>query len=93
MKLKREMSISHADFLRLVPQALKGFDYRIDDAVVTAHRDEHRVTFKLGAERERRIASLTLPVTDVEIDLDGFEDEDAQAFIARFETVYRRGGG
>lgn len=93
MKLKREMSITHADFKRLAPSLLADYDYRIENSVVFAQRDSLKITFRLGKQRERCIGSLTLPVTDMEIILEGFEDENAQAFITRFETVYRRGGG
>lgn len=93
MKLKREMSISHADFLRLVPRLLDGYEYDTDDTTITARRGDCYVTLKLGPERQRRIASLVLPVTDIEMQLKGFSDEAAQTFITRFETLYRRGGG
>lgn len=47
----------------------------------------------LGPERTRRIALLALPVADVEIRLAGFDAAAREAFLARFQSVFRKGGG
>lgn len=87
------MSISHSEFLRLLHRALDGFDYHIDGSRIYAHQGTCRISIRLGKERERRIAMLTMPVTEVTIELTGFSEVEGRAFLERFDRAYRRGGG
>lgn len=93
LKRTREMSISHAEFLRLLDRALEGFEYRIDGASISARQGERRVFIRLSEEHERRLAMLSLPVTEVEIELEGFSESEAQLCLQRIDQTYRRGGG
>ena len=47
----------------------------------------------LGEERQRQLGALALPVTDVRLRFSGFEVQELQRFIKRFDLVYQRGGG
>lgn len=49
--------------------------------------------FRLAALAPRRIALLELPVTRVDLRLRGYSEDEAKAFVARFELYFRRGGG
>lgn len=93
MKRTREMASSHAEFLRLLPKALNGYDYTIENDRVRAELGEQQISITLGPERERRIAMLAMPVTDVTIELEGFSEKQAKDFLERFDRTYRRGGG
>ena len=87
------MAYTHADFKRLLPHLLKGYEYQINNNLVNASRNQCSVTIQLGPEYERRIASLAMPVCDVTLVLDGFDEAEAAAFLDHFDRTYRRGGG
>ena len=89
----KEMSISHREFLRILPGALDGRDCRRDGARVVVGEGARRVEITLGAEGERRIALLRLPVTPVRIVFFGHTTDETEAFLARFERAFQRGGG
>ena len=42
---------------------------------------------------DRRLGSVVLPRHRVEISLDGYSEEEARAFMARFHRGFQRGGG
>lgn len=97
--LHREMSISHVEFLRSLVAAVTPATFEVPvtsgttPVTITVHGAPGSVVIRLSAQRERRIALLCLPVTDVEIELDGFSEQDYEAFILRFDRAFQRGGG
>lgn len=93
MKRTRTMAYTHAEFKRLLPHALKGYDYADNGHVIESTVENCAIRIHLGPEYEQRIASLSMPVCDVTIELKGFAEEQARAFMDRFDRTYRRGGG
>ena len=87
------MAYTHAEFKRLLPHALEGRDYHVNGCVIESSHDNNLIRIHLGPEYERRIASLSMPVCDVTVELDSFSDDEAQKFLDRFDRTYRRGGG
>ncbi|MEQ8495922.1 MAG: hypothetical protein RLW42_17050, partial [Gammaproteobacteria bacterium] len=55
--------------------------------------DGRRLVVRLAAERERRIALLRLPVTDVHFEFTAFPAAARDAFLARFDRAFQKGGG
>jgi hypothetical protein len=89
-----DMTITHAEFLRLLPTALgrpglaaAGPVVHIDDG------DGRRIEVAIGPEESWQIGGLALPRTRVCLTLVGFPAADAVAFIAHFERRFQRGGG
>ncbi|MEX2516847.1 MAG: hypothetical protein WD572_08085 [Gammaproteobacteria bacterium] len=93
MQRSREMAVSHADFLRLLPHAMPGYELSSDEDRIIATAGNKKVEIRLGPESERRIAMLRVPVTEVTLVFKGFTDEEARAFLDKFDMTYRRGGG
>lgn len=91
--LTREMSITHKDFLRLLPRAVSGAPITRRDNRVHVATEAGRVTITLAPERARQLGLLTFPVTRVSIEFEGFSPSDQGAFLARFDLAYQRGGG
>jgi hypothetical protein len=87
------MAISHADFFRILPAALNTMDYCVTQNSVVVEEASRSLRINLSEERERRIALLALPVTDVELVFTGYSEADIENFLARFHDCYRRGGG
>ena len=91
--VEKEMSISHNDIFRILPNALDGADYRIDGNRVIAGTGNRRLEITLSDETQRRIALLILPVTHVRLDFIGYREDEAAAALARFDRGFQRGGG
>jgi hypothetical protein len=88
------MGITHREFLRGLPAALGGRPYVLREGTrVEVDGPEGRIVIRLGPQRERRIAALCLPVTRVEIELDGYSEAAVAAFIREFDMHFQRGGG
>jgi len=93
--LRREMSISHADFHRLLPAAVPGYRITGSSTAIRVEQDDsgRLLDIVLSPQRQRRLGMLTLPVTDVELCFGGFDEASLQAFLRRFDLAFQRGGG
>jgi hypothetical protein len=91
--IEREMSISHNDFYRLLPAALRGIEYQIDDKQINVPYLSGSIQIEPGMEHERKIASLVLPVLHVVFTFADVFPEDIAQFLTDFSRVYQRGGG
>lgn len=90
---KREMTISHKEFYRLLPYALKNTDFEILNNQITVSYSDGRITIKPGIEYERKIASLVLPVLHVEFIFLNLSEDAIKQFYNFFDRAYQRGGG
>jgi len=90
---EREMTISHSDFFRILPKALKSYPYEQVVNVITVTLDKAEITIILSEERRRQIASLSLPVTDVTFQLKNVAESTKNEFFRQFDRAYHRGGG
>lgn len=90
---ERDMTISHREFLRLLPPALQGRGFTREADTILVSDGSQRIRIRLAAEEERKLASLSLPRTRVSLELDGFTEDSAKQFIERFDLAYRKGGG
>ncbi|MDH3839725.1 MAG: hypothetical protein OES78_01240 [Chromatiales bacterium] len=89
----REMGISHREFLRLLPQAVKPWPFDVSGNTIVIGEDPQTITLRLSAEGQRRLGLLRLPVTNVAFEFCGFDEPAIRSFMERFELAYRRGGG
>lgn len=92
--LRRDMSMSHADFHRIFPRVAGNAPWRRSGNVVSLSEIEGgtlRIT--LEPEGVRRIANLQLPRTILELRFEGYAPGDVDAFLERFDRSFRRGGG
>ena len=87
------MGISHAEFFRILPPVIRDFPSRIDDRVVQIDDGPRRVTMTLGRQVERSLGAMSLPGFELHFTFSGYEQSGVDAFMARFETVFHRGGG
>jgi len=88
---KKEMSISHRDFLRLLARAVGHSNFELVDGKISVPVGEQLIEITLSEEYERRIALIVLPVTNVTFTLTGYSD--AKAEMARIDLHFQRGGG
>jgi hypothetical protein len=90
---EQEMSISHQEFYRLLPFALRDVDYDISNNQINASYGDGNIQIKPGLEHERKIASLVLPVLHVEFIFTDITPVDITQFLDIFNRAYHRGGG
>jgi hypothetical protein len=89
----QEMSISHNDFYRLLPIALKNLRYEVVDGLINISYVNGNIEINPGREHNRKIASLILPVLHVNFTFTNIISDDIEQFLANFNRTYQRGGG
>jgi len=92
-RLERDMALTHAEFLRSLPNAAPGMKLEKTDGVIQLYDPPRRLRIELGPERRHRLGSLTLPRTSIRLLFEGFSETERTAFLERFDLAYRRGGG
>lgn len=87
------MGLTHAEFFRILPPVVEGVPHRIEDNVVRIENGARRVTLTLGPEVERRLGAMCLPGFELRFGFSDYDKSEVEAFMARFDTVFHRGGG
>ncbi len=87
------MGITHAEFFRVIAQALEGRRYRIDTDRVVVEDDGGALEITLSEESERRIALMTIPVTRVRLTFTGYGEARIAETLTWFDRWFQRGGG
>ena len=90
---RKEMGITHAEFFRLIEVAFDTDLYEAHSRGASMSDGGRTVDIELGQEGVRQIAMLSVPRTPVQLTLTGYSDAEADAFVARFDRAYQRGGG
>ena len=93
VRVVKEMGVSHREFFEILPRVLKKRRYRRTDDEVLVDDAGGAIRISLAPEGERRIASMVLPTTRVELTFEGLGAQQAEAFVADFDLHFRRGGG
>ncbi|HYH21942.1 MAG TPA: hypothetical protein VD995_25325 [Azospirillum sp.] len=89
----KDMALTRADFARLLPEAAHGLPWRAEDGVYHIGGVEAGVEIRLEPLPDRRIALIALPRLRVTLAFRGWSAEERSAFLDRFDTAFRRGGG
>ena len=85
------MSFLREEFFRLLPAAVA--DYDVDGDTVRWFEGGRIGTIRLVPLEGRRLGSIVLPRHRVEIALEDCPEEEGEAFMARFDRAFLRGGG
>jgi hypothetical protein len=89
----RPMGLTHVEFMRSLPAAVEGMDCRVDGRHIVISDSTRRIMIRLGPEQVRRLGSLALPQTQVNLSFEGFSEEQRKDFLRRFDLAFQRGGG
>ncbi len=87
------MSLDEPEFLRLLPIALAGRDYRLEPGSVQTGEGPERITIRHADAPPLKIASLRLPRLRVVFEFQDCGRAHAAHFLEGFLKHYRRGGG
>ena len=89
-----EMGFSHKELINGLPTAVKPFAITENGHLnYVLCFEQRRVHLQLSEEHSRTIASITLPVTHISLEFEGFSDEQYHGFLDRFKKYLHRGGG
>lgn len=87
------MTITHQDFFRLFSKAVNSTAFVKSGNNILIRLEDRYIEITLARESVRKVASLTLPVTNVTLEFKNFQQEEIQDFMARFDLAYQKGGG
>ncbi len=90
---EREMTITHRDFFRILPKALKSYPYQQHENVISIPLDGGEIVIILAEEQLRQIASLSLPITNVTFQIKNVAENTKKEFFKHFDRAFHRGGG
>ena len=91
---EKDMATSRAEFFRNLDVALRGMDYAVDGDLVTVEDGGKRIDVQLSPLPPRVLSALIkLERWKVSFEFAGFGEGEAEAFIARFDRAFQRGGG
>ena len=88
-----EMTLTRADFLRLLPGAVAQEPLQIADDTFQCGEGGRTWSLRLVPLEDRRLGSVSLPRHRVELHLEGHTPAEAEAFLSRFLRGFQRGGG
>ena len=89
----KDMGASWADFLRLLPLALRGWPYEVAGRAVEVGTPERGVAIAVEDLPPRRIALLEIARLRVALTFRGLDAGERAAFLAQFDRAFQRGGG
>jgi hypothetical protein len=92
-RMSRDMGLTLGDFVRSLPSAVDPLVYQVEGRMFTITHPQGSVIIELGETGERRIASLSLPVTSVDFQFNGLDEAARRLFMQRFDRYFQRGGG
>lgn len=87
------MSISREEFLRLLPAAVGQATFREEGGAFIGREGARRWTVRLTPLPDQRLGSVSLSRHRIQITFEGYADHEAEAFLARFQRGFQRGGG
>ncbi len=92
-KLVKEMGLTVEEFLRGARKLAEGAPFESSGDEFRIHLAEGDVRIHFQARPPRRLGTLQLPVTRVEIDLGDLPETQRCRFLQRFHLHFQRGGG
>ena len=91
--MRFEMGSTPADFHQRLP-AIATVNYDAANMEFSHLEEDGRCwSLRLIRPRQRTLGSLDLPVVDVELTFQNYAQADIDAFMVRFHSHFRRGGG
>ena len=93
LPLRFETTTTRAEFLRVLPAAVGDAEF-VEEGDTFVHREgARRWRIRFGSLPELRLGLIRLERHQIEIAFEGYTAEEIDAFMARFELHFRRGGG
>ncbi len=91
--LSKDMQLTRPEFEKRLPNALDGYDWQTIPSGIEAQNGARVIYIHVTELEPRRIGMIVLPRCRVDFSFEGFDEEQKQAFIKRFDRIYQKGGG
>lgn len=91
--IRREMTISHKEFDRILKMAFKREFKTVRSDQSEFENSDNTINLKLSAESSKKIGSINIPITELCITFMGVTEEQKKDFMIRFDRAFQRGGG
>jgi len=91
--LNQEMTITHKEFMRLLPAAIAHQPYEKTGQTICISNNQQQVEIHLSDEQIRKLGWLQLSVVQVTLTFTGYSQADVDTFMQRFHLYFQRGGG
>lgn len=91
--VSRSMTITEAEFLRLLAKAIAPLPFSLGKNVATVAIGAGAVRIAFHGAPQQPLGSLMLPMTQVDIWFDDVDETTASRFLDRFDRAFHRGGG
>jgi hypothetical protein len=91
--LIKDMAITWADFLRLLPAALDGWTYRIEANGVEVGSTDRGATIAVEPLPPRQFGPVQIPRSRVQLAFRGLGAGERESFLRQFDRAFQRGGG
>ncbi len=88
-----EMTLTRADFLRLLPGAVGRVPVQEAGDTYLGGEGDRTWSLRLVPLEDQRLGSVSLPRHRVELHLEGYSQPEVEAFLSRFLRGFQRGGG
>ena len=91
--LVKDMAATWPDILRLLPVALRGWDYQIEGTTVEVGSTERGATVAVEPLPPRGFGPVQISRSRVAFEFRGLEPGEREAFTSQFDRAFQRGGG
>ncbi len=89
----KDMGLTHREFYRSFAMMAGEWPWQVTNNVVTLDHPDGPVAIHLEPEQRRSIALISLPSTIVRFEFPTHDQAQVDAFMKRFDTHFKRGGG
>ena len=90
---KKVMALTEKMFLATLPRALGSESYTWDGRQAVLAADGRTFTITFEAQDNFALGGFSVPRADVTLELNGYNNAEAEEAVARFERYFHRGGG
>lgn len=87
------MTMKTSELFRLLPKIAHSECYQVDQASILINQNNHSLLVKYHEKENLKIGALKLPQLQLEFRFSGYTENEADDFIKKFDTIFRRGGG
>lgn len=93
MKVTKDMALTRKMFFDTLPRALDSDAYTVNGDVVTLSDGARIFTIVFAEKATFKLGGFAIPRADVTLEFSGYDAQEAEAALKRFERYFHRGGG
>jgi len=91
--VQKEMALTRKMFFETLPHALGGDDFNVDGDEVTISNSSQSLVILFQEKANFKLGGFSIPRADVTLTFTGFDAEQREEVLLRFNRYFHRGGG